>query len=53
MQKTKQQLKEDYGVPMPENFDSEQDYVNAKTLWQQENPAQYDEIINAPVEIGE
>jgi hypothetical protein len=47
---TKEQLREAYGVPKEEDFETEEQYIEAKELWIQANLEKYEEILGAPSE---
>ena len=45
---TKGELKDLYGVPKEEDFETKEEYLEAKRLWAEENPDKYEEILAAP-----
>lgn len=45
---TKSELKDLYGAPKRENFATNEQYLEAKRIWIEENPDKYEEILAAP-----
>jgi len=45
---TKDQLKEFYNAPKEEDYASYSEFMNAKRIWVEENPDEYNEILAAP-----
>jgi len=45
---TKDELKEQYSAPKEEDFETKEEYSNAKIAWVASNPDEYQEILNAP-----
>lgn len=45
---TKNELKDLYGAPKEEDFETKEEYLEAKFLWTEANPDQYEEILAAP-----
>ena len=45
---TKDELKDLYNAPKEEDFETNEEYLDAKRLWAEANPDQYEEILAAP-----
>jgi len=45
---TKAELKDLYGAPKAEDFETKEEYLEAKRSWTEENPDKYEEILAAP-----